>query len=260
MTAIAGEMRRLSLYGLTDEEYQAGVKALNAQVEAEVGQAPTMTGSQLAESIVSNLTQNGTFSTAEEDQRIGRLALKVLTRDKVNAEFARVWTRAGQPEIVLIEPTAQPDAAVLAAWRHGRGRPAARRARRPCRPHLGLHQLRPARPGDEPRRRCPTSTRRSIAVRQRRAAELQGEPERPGPGGNPHPLRRRPGGARSEGPAGRPARRLAAARRRARQERLRGHRAALRGARLRVPVLDRSATPSRSAAPRARPTSTSSCS
>ncbi len=124
MAAIAGEMRRLSLYGLTDQEYQAGVKALNAQVEAEVGQAPTMTGSQLAESIVSNLTQNGTFSTAEEDQRIGRLALKVLTRAKVNAEFARVWTRAGQPEIVLIEPTAQPDAAVLAAWRHDETGPA----------------------------------------------------------------------------------------------------------------------------------------
>ncbi len=149
MAAIAGEMRRLSLYGLTDEEYQAGVKALNAQVEAEVGQAPTMTGSQLAESIVSNLTQNGTFSTAEEDQRIGRLALKVLTRAKVNAEFARVWTHAGQPEIVLIEPTAQPDAAVLAAWRHDEAGPAPARARRPCRPHLGLHQLRPARPGDE---------------------------------------------------------------------------------------------------------------
>ena len=114
MDAIAGEMRRLAVYGLTDEEYQAGVRALNAQVETEVGQAPTMTGAQLAQSIVSNLTQNGTFSTAEEDQRIGRLALKGLTRDKVNGEFARVWTHASQPEIVLIEPTATPDAAVLA--------------------------------------------------------------------------------------------------------------------------------------------------
>jgi zinc protease len=118
MTAISGEMRRLALFGLTDEEYQAGVRALNAQVETEVGQAPTMTGSQLAQSIVSNLTQHGTFSTAEEDQRIGRLALKVLTREKVNAEFARVWTHASQPEIVLIEPTTTPDATVLAAWRH----------------------------------------------------------------------------------------------------------------------------------------------
>ena len=124
MAAIAGEMRRLSLYGLTDEEYQAGVKALNAQVETEVGQAPTMTGSQLAQSIVSNLTENGTFSTAEEDQRIGRLALKVLTREKVDAEFARVWAHASQPEIVLIEPTAEPQAAVLAAWRHDEVGPA----------------------------------------------------------------------------------------------------------------------------------------
>ena len=78
-----------------------------------------------------------------------------------------------------------------------------------------------------------------IAVRQRRAAELQAEPERPGPGRNPHPLRRRPGGAPIQGPAGRPARRHAAARGRARQERLRGHRAALRGPRLRVRVLGR---------------------
>ena len=124
MNAVASEMRRLSAYGLTDEEYQQGVKALNAQVEAEVGQAPTMTGMELAESIVSNLTSSGTFSTAEEDQRIGRLALKGLTRAKVNAEFARVWNRASQPEIVLIEPTEQPKAAVLAAWRHDDSGPA----------------------------------------------------------------------------------------------------------------------------------------
>ena len=37
--------------------------------DAKVGQAPTMTGSQLAQSIVSNLQNDGTFSTAEEDQR-----------------------------------------------------------------------------------------------------------------------------------------------------------------------------------------------
>ncbi|HEX3406265.1 MAG TPA: pitrilysin family protein, partial [Caulobacteraceae bacterium] len=60
MTVISNEMRRLAAYGLTEEEYQAGVRALNAQVETEVGQAPTMTGSQLAESIVSNLTEHGT--------------------------------------------------------------------------------------------------------------------------------------------------------------------------------------------------------
>ena len=124
MDAVAAEMRRLAAYGLTDEEYVQGVKALNAQVEAEVGQAPTMTGAELAQSIVSNLTLNGTFSTAEEDQRIGRLALKGLTAAKVNAEFARVWTHASQPEIVLIEPSEQPKQAVLAAWRHAEGGPA----------------------------------------------------------------------------------------------------------------------------------------
>src|SRR5262249_57361538 len=52
LTAISEEMRRLSVYGLTDSEYQVGVKGLVAQVEAEVGQAPTMTGAQLAQSIV----------------------------------------------------------------------------------------------------------------------------------------------------------------------------------------------------------------
>ena len=124
MDAVNGEMRRLALYGLTDEEYEQGVRALNAQVEAEVGQAPTMTGSELAQSIVSNLTQNGTFSTAEEDQRIGRLALQGLTREKVNGEFARVWSRASQPEIVLIEPSEQPKAAVLAAWHKDEAGPA----------------------------------------------------------------------------------------------------------------------------------------
>ena len=117
LSAIAAETRRFASYGLTDEEYQVGLKGLVAQVEAEVGEAPTMTGAQLAQSIVSNLTQNGTFSTADEDQRIGRLALTELTRDKVNAEFARVWSDAGKPEIVLVTSSPQPDTTVLASWR-----------------------------------------------------------------------------------------------------------------------------------------------
>ncbi|HEX3920215.1 MAG TPA: insulinase family protein [Caulobacteraceae bacterium] len=117
LTAISTEMRRLAIHGLTEDEYQAGRKALVAQVEAEVGQAPTMTGAQLAQSIVANLTTHGTFSTAEEDQRIGRLALTNLTRDKVNAEFGRVWTHAGKPLIVLITSKDQPGAAVLHDWR-----------------------------------------------------------------------------------------------------------------------------------------------
>jgi zinc protease len=116
VAAISAEMRRMSLYGLTDEEYQTGVKGLVAQVEAEVGQAPTMTAAQLAQSIVSNLTEGGTFSTAEEDQRIGRLALADLTPQKVNAEFARVWTKAPKPLIVLVTPKAQADAEVLHSW------------------------------------------------------------------------------------------------------------------------------------------------
>jgi zinc protease len=117
LDAISTEMRRLSLYGLTQDEYETGKRALEAQVEAEVGQAPTMTGAQLATSIVSNLTTGGTFSTAEEDQRIGRLALAGLTRADVNAEFARVWTHAGKPLIVLITSKDQPQAQVLSDWR-----------------------------------------------------------------------------------------------------------------------------------------------
>jgi zinc protease len=124
LDAIAAETRRLGRYGLTDEEYQAGQKGLVAQVEAEVGQAPTMTGAQLAQSIVSNLTQNGTFSTAEEDQRIGRLALKGLTRDKVNDEFARVWGHAAPPLIVLIDSKPDQNAAVTRGWRLAEAAPA----------------------------------------------------------------------------------------------------------------------------------------
>ncbi|HZZ88429.1 MAG TPA: insulinase family protein, partial [Caulobacteraceae bacterium] len=124
LAAISNEMRRLGRYGLTEDEYQAGLKGLVAQVEAEVGQAPTMTGGQLAQSIVSNLTQSGTFSTAEEDQRIGRLALEVLTRDKVNAEFTRVWTKASPPQIVLIGNQPQQQAQVVQSWRTAEAGPA----------------------------------------------------------------------------------------------------------------------------------------
>jgi zinc protease len=117
LSAASAETRRLAKYGLTDEEYEQGRKALVAQVEAEVGEAPTMTGAQLAQSIVSNLTESGTFSTAEEDQRIGRLALANLTRDKVDAEFNRIWTEAGKPTIVLVTSQPQPEAPVLSAWK-----------------------------------------------------------------------------------------------------------------------------------------------
>ncbi len=123
LTAISDEMRRLSRYGLTEDEYAAGEKGLVAQVEAEVGQAPTMTGSQLAQSIVSNLTQHGTFSTAEEDQRIGRLALQTLTRQKVNAEFNRVWSHAAPPQIVLITAKPQQEALVARTWRQAEAGP-----------------------------------------------------------------------------------------------------------------------------------------
>jgi zinc protease len=123
LTAISDEMRRLSRYGLTEDEYAAGEKGLVAQVEAEVGQAPTMTGAQLAQSIVSNLTEHGTFSTAEEDQRIGRLALQTLTREKVNAEFNRIWTQAAPPLIVLIAAKPEQQALVARTWRQAQAGP-----------------------------------------------------------------------------------------------------------------------------------------
>ena len=134
-SAIAAEMRRLALYGLTDSEYRMGLKGLVAQVEAEVGQAPTMTGSQLAQSIVANLTQGGTFSTAEEDQRIGRLALAALSKEKVNQEFARVWSQAAAPQMLLVSARPEQEAQVLSAWRQAEaapapGRPAERQGRR----------------------------------------------------------------------------------------------------------------------------------
>jgi zinc protease len=124
LAAVSAEMRRMALYGLTDQEYQAGLKGLIAQVEAEVGQAPTMTGSQLAQSIVSNLTQHGTFSTAEEDQRIGRLALTVLTKDKVDAEFARVWSHAAAPLLTVITPKPEQQADIAKAWKVAEASPA----------------------------------------------------------------------------------------------------------------------------------------
>ncbi|HTX50522.1 MAG TPA: insulinase family protein [Caulobacteraceae bacterium] len=117
LAAVSAETRRLAKYGLTEDEYEQGRKALVAQVEAEVGEAPTMTGAQLAQSIVANLTEGGTFSTAEEDQRIGRLALAKLTRDGVDAEFNRVWTDAGKPTIVLVTSQPQHEAPVLTAWK-----------------------------------------------------------------------------------------------------------------------------------------------
>ncbi len=123
LATISTETRRMALHGLTDEEYQATLKGLKASVEAEVGQAPTMTGAQLAQSIVGNLTSDGTFSTAEEDQRIGRLALAKLSREAVDAEFHRVWSKAGAPLLLLVTPTAQDKAPVLAAWETAQASP-----------------------------------------------------------------------------------------------------------------------------------------
>ena len=124
LAAISNETRRMALYGLTDEEYQASLKGLNASVEAEVGEAPTMTGSQLAQSIVSNLTEHGTFSTAPEDQRIGRLALAKLSRKAIDGEFNRVWSQAGQPLLLMTTPSDQPKGPVLSAWKTAEAAPA----------------------------------------------------------------------------------------------------------------------------------------
>ena len=134
-----------------------------AQVEAEVGQAPTMTGAQLAESIVSNLTQSGTFSTAEEDQRVGRLALTNLTRDKVNAEFARAWAHAGQQLLTLTTPQPQEDAQVMTWLAPGRGRAGPRPPAGAPGPALGLRQLRRGRARWSPTSRSPTPAFHRIA-------------------------------------------------------------------------------------------------
>ncbi len=175
-----------------------------AQVEAEVGQAPTMTGAQLAQSIVSNLTQHGTFSTAEEDQRIGRLALVDLSRGEGQHRI--------QPGLDPRRPAAdradhlQARAAVGGGQglARGPGQCAAGPARRPPGAGLGVCQLWADGDRCQPRRRA-GHRRHPHRLRQRRAAEFQAERERPGPGGNPRALRRRPGRAVGQGPAGRQA-------------------------------------------------------
>src|SRR5262249_14289289 len=85
-------------------------------------------------SIVANFTQGGTFSTAEEDQRIGRLALATLSKEKVNAEFARVWSKAAAPQMLLVSAKPEQQPRVLSAWRLAEaapapGRPAERQGR-----------------------------------------------------------------------------------------------------------------------------------
>ena len=112
----ATEMRRLETYGLTAQEYQSQVNQITASLIDGVNSTDTMPAPALADAILFNFNNHGTFSTAAEDRRIGEAALRRLSRDAVRTEFRRVWTQAGQPLIVVVSPTDVPLAQVRRVW------------------------------------------------------------------------------------------------------------------------------------------------
>ena len=112
----ATEMRRLELFGLTDQEYRSQVRQISASLVDGVNSTDTMPAPALADAILFNFNNVGTFSTAAEDRRIGEAALRNISRTSVRTEFRRVWARAGQPLIVVVTSTPVARAEIRRVW------------------------------------------------------------------------------------------------------------------------------------------------
>ena len=110
------ESRRMELYGITDTELKRTKAEYGAAMDATVGAVETLASRGVAQLMLRNLTGAGTFDTAEEDRRIGRMAVERTTKKIVDAKFKRVWTGGSGPLIVMVGASAPTPDEVKAVW------------------------------------------------------------------------------------------------------------------------------------------------
>ena len=127
------ETRRMQLYGVTADETDSAKAELHARLTAVLPGGDKMTQKDRADIILDNLLHNGTIDTVEEDSRIVGKSIDLLTPQRIDEAFDRVWTRASGPLVVLVSSAPAPKAEVRAAWLAGE-------AARPAPPAAETHR------------------------------------------------------------------------------------------------------------------------
>ena len=112
----AVEGRRMELYGVTDAELSRSKAEYSASMDATVGAVETLASRGVAQLMLRNLTGAGTFDTAEEDRRVGRMAVERTSKSTVDAKFKRVWTDGSGPLIVIVGAAAVDPNEVRTVW------------------------------------------------------------------------------------------------------------------------------------------------
>ena len=112
----AVETRRMELYGITQTEVERAKAEYGASMDATVGAVETLASRGVAKLMLRNLTGAGTFDTAEEDRRVGRMAVARTSKATIDAKFKHVWTDGSGPIIVMVGSSAPTPAEVKAVW------------------------------------------------------------------------------------------------------------------------------------------------
>jgi zinc protease len=121
LKTVENETRRLSLYGVTDEELARFKAARHASLAAGPAIAIRAAPTDIAAIMIENLVSGDTYSTAQEDQRVQGAALDGLDKAAVDAAFARHWTQAGQPLIFVTAADQTEEDDIKAAWKRAQG-------------------------------------------------------------------------------------------------------------------------------------------
>jgi len=112
----ATETRRMELHGITPDELARAKAEYSAQMDATVGAVETLASRGVAQLMLRNLTGAGTFDTAEEDRRVGVMALARTSKATIDNQFHRVWTRGSGPLIVIVGSSAATAEEVRKVW------------------------------------------------------------------------------------------------------------------------------------------------
>ena len=112
----ATETRRMEIYGITEAELNRTKAEYGASMDATVGAVETLASRGVAQLMLRNLTGAGTFDTAEEDRRVGRMAVERTSKATIDAKFKHVWTDGSGPIIVMVGASSPTPAEVKAVW------------------------------------------------------------------------------------------------------------------------------------------------
>ena len=114
--AVAVETRRMELYGITQAELNRTKAEYGASMDATVGAVETLASRGVAQLMLRNLTGAGTFDTAEEDRRVGRMAMDRTSKQTIDSRFKHLWTDGSGPLIVMVGSAVVTPAEVKAVW------------------------------------------------------------------------------------------------------------------------------------------------